>query len=342
MAFLMAAALAATTITAAAQDGSPTGCPAATVTVTSAAELRTVLAGARPGDVIAIADGTYDGDWTARTSGSPVAPIWLCGGPGAVLTNTGHAAGYGLHLAGASWWHLYGFTVTRAKKGVMVDAAHHVTLDRLTVSEVDEEGIHLRTNTTDSLITGNRIHRTGRVHDQWGEGVYIGSAAQNWPTYTAGLPDRSDRNSVVGNVIHDTTAEPIDIKEGTTGGRVTGNSLDAAALTRAGGDSCGDVKGNGWSIVANHCFGSTADGWQTHSKRRAGVWGLGTEFAGNIVILAGSATGYGFKIEASAQATTTVRCDNVVHGVFANVPCTPSPPARPTVDLFLSLAGPWW
>ena len=38
-------------------------------------------------------------------------------------------------------------------------------------------------------------------------------------------PDRSDRNVVAGNTISDTTAESIDIKEGTTGGTVVGQHL---------------------------------------------------------------------------------------------------------------------
>ncbi|MFC6929699.1 hypothetical protein ACFQHO_04555 [Actinomadura yumaensis] len=150
-------------------------------------------------------------------------------GSQAILTNTGRGTagapgrrpgsqpGYGLHLDRASWWRLHGFSVAHAKKGIVVDAAAHVTLRRLEIRDVDEEGVHLRRDTTDSMIVGNRVHGTGRTHDEWGEGVYIGSANTNWHLYTGGRPDRSDRNTVSGNVIHGTTAEPIDIKEGTTG-----------------------------------------------------------------------------------------------------------------------------
>ncbi|XVQ14034.1 right-handed parallel beta-helix repeat-containing protein [Spirillospora sp. CA-255316] len=312
-----------------------TGCPAPTVTVADPARLAAALAGARPGDVIRIADGTYDGNWTATTPGTEAKPIWLCGGPDAVLTNGGHRGGYGLHLNGASWWHVRGLSVTRARKGVVVDAAERVTLERLNVHDLGEEGIHLRRHTTDSFVTGNTVYGTGRADPQWGEGVHIGSADVDWPVHTGGLPDRSDRNTVAGNTIHGTTAEPIEVKEGSSGGLAVGNVLDAGALTGPGGDSCGDVMGNDWVFSHNICTGSRADGWQTHRKRIGGQWGLRTIFTGNEVALAGgSSSGYGFRIEAQEEAFAVVRCDNTVTGgAFANVGCAaaaggPPVPAR--------------
>lgn len=326
---LVAVLVAATSTTGLTTAAAQARCPAPTITAATVAELGAALVRARPGDVIQIADGTYDGNWTARTPGTPAAPIWLCGGPRAVLTNSGHGVGYGLHLDGASWWHVAGFTVTRARKGVVVDAAQHVTLDQLTIYDTDHEGIHLRTNTTDSLITGNQVHGTGRTEERWGEGLYIGSAVENWPAYTAGLPDRSDRNTVISNTIYDTTAEPVDIKEGTTGGLVTENDLNAAGLAAAGGDSCGDVKGNDWRIDHNRCVGSATDGWQTHRKHGFGEWGLRAGFTRNIVMLDGTPTGYGFKIDDPPYACATVHCDNSVVGTFANVPCTGNRPPGP-------------
>ncbi len=303
-------------------------CPEPTVTVDTTTELGAALASAMPGDVIVIEDGIYDGNWTASASGTEEAPIWLCGGPSAVLTNDGHQGGYGLHLNGADWWHLYGFTVTWAQKGVIVDAAEGVTVEGLTVHGVGDEGIHLRSNTTDSLVVGNTIYSTGHRRDKFGEGVYIGSAQANWGILTGGQPDRSDRNAVSGNLIYGTTAEPIDVKEGTTGGLVTGNQLDAGALTEDGGDSCIDAKGNDWLVSGNTCTGSAHDGYQTHRnkliKLGLGDWGFRNEFTGNTAILAAGATGYGFRIHDAAYVSAVVRCGNTVTGgPFANVTCTP-------------------
>ncbi|GAA2275185.1 hypothetical protein GCM10010402_34430 [Actinomadura luteofluorescens] len=324
---LCGAAIALTTTTGAAASlflttrsaPGPPACPPQTATATTPSQLTGALTHAKPGDVIQIAPGTYEGDWTATTSGTPDKPIWLCGGPRATLTNS---SGYGLHLDGASWWHLYGFSVAQAKKGVVIDAGAHILIERLNVHDVGDEGVHLRRNTVHSSVVDSLVHSTGLDHDEWGEGVYIGSAANNWPAYTAGEPDRSDRNTVRGNTIYDTTAEPIDVKEGTTGGLIDGNTLDAGALTDSGGDSCADIKGNDWTISKNTCIRSQNDGWQTHLKEDHGTWGLRAAFTANTVALE-NPDGQGFAIDAPTTTHTSVGCDNyVTTGTYANTPCT--------------------
>nr|BFE35514.1 hypothetical protein GCM10010200_077650 [Actinomadura rugatobispora] len=324
----MVAVVAATTVVAGAVPGMAraaapgTGCSAPTVTVDGPERLAAALAGARPGDVIRIADGTYDGNWTATTPGTEYRPIWLCGGPKAVLTNGGHRGGHGLHLDGASWWHVHGFSVAAARKGVVVERAEHVTLEGLNVHDVGEQGIHLRRHTTGSFVSGNTVYGTGHAGSQWGEGVQIGSDDVDWPVHTEGLPDRSDRNIVAGNTIHTTTAEPIAVREGTSRGLVVGNVLDAGA----GGDGCGEVKGNDWVFSHNACTASRTDGWRTHRTRVGGHWGLRTVFTGNEVALAGTSPGYGFKIDAPAEVRAIVNCDNTVTGgMFANVGCVSWP-----------------
>ena len=69
----------------------------------------------------------------------------------------------------------------------------------------------------------------------------------NWPQYSGGEPDRSDRNVVQHNTISATSSESIDIKEGTTGGLVIGNVMDGSGMT--GADSLVDVKGNDGRVV---------------------------------------------------------------------------------------------
>lgn len=321
---LIAASLACWPATAAAD----TGCPAPTVTATTPAELADALAAAAPGDVIWLEDGTYDGNWTAAAPGTETSPIWLCGGAGAVLTNDGVTGGYGLHLRGASWWHLYGFSVTSAQKGVIVDASTHVTVESLNVHGVGDEGIHLRVNTTDSLVTGNTIHDTGNRREKFGEGVYVGSSDANWGALTGGQPDRSDRNTISGNVIYDTTAEAVDAKEGTTGGVITGNSFDGSGQTSEGADSWVDAKGNGWLISGNTGHHSLLDGFQTHHRDRTrdglGNWGRANTFTGNLADVQGP--GRGFYIHDPATTGNVVRCDNAVAAAllgYANVTCTP-------------------
>lgn len=299
-----------------------------TVTATTAGELSAALANAQPGDVIGIADGTYDENWTATTPGTAEAPIWLCGGPGAVLTNDGIHGSYGLWLDGASYWHLHGFTVADAQKGVVVDAADHVTVEALTVHDVGDEGIHLRANTVDSTVAGNTVYNTGQRRDKFGEGVYIGSANGNWSVYTNGQPDRSDRNTVSGNTIYATTAEAVDIKEGTSNGVVTGNTFDGSGFTEDGADSWVDAKGNDWLISDNIGHHSTRDGYQAHhnklTKLGLGDWGFRNTFVDNVADVQGP--GYGFWIHDASLTHNVIRCANTVTNAisgFANVPCTP-------------------
>ncbi|WP_326642911.1 right-handed parallel beta-helix repeat-containing protein [Streptosporangium sp. NBC_01755] len=303
-------------------------CPPPTVTVATPGQLAAALAAAQPGDVISVEDGTYDGNWTATTPGTAEEPIWLCGSSAAVLTNDGITGGYGLHLDGADWWHLYGFTVADAQKGVIVDAAEQVTVEGLTVHGVGDEGIHLRTHTVDSLVTGNTIHDTGNRREKFGEGVYIGSSDANWGVLTGGQPDRSDRNTIVGNTIYDTTAEAIDIKEGTSDGVVSGNVMDGAGQTEEGADSWVDAKGNSWTIVGNTGTHSLLNGYETHhrnlTKNGLGNWGLNNVFTGNVADVQGP--GRGFYVHDPSTTGNVVHCDNTVTGAalgYANLTCAP-------------------
>ena len=62
------------------------------------------------------------------------------------------------------------------------------------------------------------VRDTGLLRQFYGEGIYVGSAHKNWCKYSDCQPDASDDDIITGNDIADTTAENIDIKEGTTGG----------------------------------------------------------------------------------------------------------------------------
>ena len=102
-------------------------------------------------------------------------------------------------------------------KGVVLDESSHTRLAGIEVHTTGQEGIHLRTFSVDNVVTGNIVHDTGQKNETYGEGLYVGSANSNWGTYSGGLPDRSDRNQLLGNTIYRTSAESMDIKEGTTG-----------------------------------------------------------------------------------------------------------------------------
>lgn len=293
------------------------GCPAGGRVVADAASLRLALATAEPGDVIALADGVYTGAFTIRRAGTALEPISLCGSHDAVLDGE-NAVNYVLHVNGAKWWHLNGFAVRKGRKGIVADRAKRVLFSHLLVTETAEEAIHLRTFSSDNRLIANTVRDTGRERPEFGEGIYIGSAQGNWCRYTNCRPDRSDRNAVVGNVISHTTAESIDIKEGTTGGVISGNRVYGVGMTYA--DSWLELKGNGWLVQRNTGRLSPGDGIQTYVVH--GGWGRRNAVRANRLVVNGP--GYGIYVHRKERSLNVIRCDNVVIGArkgFSNIRC---------------------
>jgi len=307
----------------------PTPSGGRTVYVTNASQLTAALADARAGDTIVMAATTYAGRFVATANGTSASPITLQGPVTAVLDGGSNGTGYGFHLNGADYWRLVGFTVRNSKKGIVLDNAVRCALDTLTVRDIGEEAVHFRTFSSDNTIQNSTITNTGLVTPGFGEGVYIGSAESNWGTYTGGQPDRCDRNQVLNNHIGpNVRAETIDVKEGTTGGLVQGNTLDATGLSGANfADSWMDMKGNDYVIAGNHGInpgGNTQikDGFQTHIK--VSIWGNDNRFSGNTADVRGP--GYGFWID--PQTSNTVCNDNTVTNAgsgYANVAAVACP-----------------
>ncbi len=299
---------------------SPAGCDGRhVVEVTDAEGLRRALESARPGQVIRLADGRYEGSFVASAQAAEDNPIHLCGSRDAVLDGGDIDGDYTLHLRGAAHWLVSGLTVTGGKKGVMVDAGQGIRLEQLLVTSTGDEAIHLRTHSTENAVVGNTIRDTGLRKPQFGEGIYIGTSGRNWCQWTSCRPDRSDRNLIEGNDIAGTTAEAVDIKEGTRGGVLRGNTFDGSAMVEA--DSWVDVKGNGWTVEGNVGTASAEDGFQVHEL--VDGWGRDNVFAGN---RAADVRGLAINVAGprAIRDTTTVHCDNVVDGgaeQLSNVTC---------------------
>lgn len=295
----------------------PEGCADSSVTVSTAAQLQSALNKAAPGQTIALRDGTYSGNFEVSKSGTVGSPISLCGSSKAILDGGNPEHGYVLHLDNVSYWRLSGFTVQNGQKGVMADNTQKSVIEGLTVSHIGDEGIHLRDNSSDNTVDGNTISDTGLRKPKFGEGIYVGSSKNNWCDISNCDADRSDRNVLSNNVISQTPAESIDIKEGTTGGTVTGNRLDGTGMTDA--DSWVDVKGNDWTITGNSGVNSPQDGFQTHELLQG--WGTNNVFSKNDVSL-GNDSGLGFAFRPALH--NVVNCDNRMQGTneLSNVRCT--------------------
>ena len=292
-------------------------CPAAATKVTTAAELTEALADAKPGDAIHLADGIYSGRFTATNSGTAAQKIYLCGGRGAVLDAGSTDKGYAFHLDGSSYWVLSGFTIRNGQKGIIADSSTGSVIQNLAVTNIGDEAIHLRTNSSSNLIIGNTISGTGNRNKKFGEGIYIGTAVSNWCTYTSCLADQSNYNIIAGNAIAGTTSESIDIKEGTVGGVVKGNRFDGAGMTAA--SAWVNVKGNAWTIDSNHGENSPENGYETHNILQE--WGDFNLFTNN----SGAVDGSGYGIASWPAVHNTVACSNTLTGAargVSNIECT--------------------
>ena len=289
------------------------------IPVRNADELTEALAGATPGAVITMAAGTYGGHFTATASGTTDKPITLCGSRDAIIDGGDVASDYSLHLDGASFWQLSGFTIRGGQKGLMIDRSQGDLVQGLLIENTGDEGLHLRQASTDNIVRGNEIRGTGLKSAKFGEGIYVGSAESNWCEESSCGPDRSDRNVVEGNTISDTTAENVDIKEGTTGGILRGNSFSGAGMKAA--DSWVDVKGNGWTIADNTGVDAPVDGFQVHQILDG--WGMDNTFTGNT----STVNGAGFAINITKPRDDNhVSCSNTDSGAakgLSSVNCAP-------------------
>ena len=315
-----AVASASPTAASSAPPAAVTGCPASGTPVSSASALTRALASARPGETIVLADGVYQGDFVASQSGTPSAPITLCGSRNAVLEGESIKNGYTFYLDHASWWRAEGFTVQGGQKGVMADGAAHDLLYGLYVHSTGDEAIHLRSFSNDDTVSHCVVRDTGLLEQFFGEGIYVGSAHKNWCKYSGCQPDRSDNNVLIDNDIANTTAENIDIKEGTTGGQIIGNQFNGTGMVESAATGWINVKGNGWTVEDNTGVDSVKNGYQVHQVYPG--WGVGNVFTGNRAQVNGP--GYGIYVQ-SKRLQTVVACNNVVSAAgsgFSTIACS--------------------
>jgi hypothetical protein len=300
------------------------------VDVATAAQLSAALTAATPGQTIRLAPGTYHGAFVGRTRAIASAPITVTGPPTAILTNPdssgtnpgcsvpadGFDPGYGFWLYGAAHWRLTGFTVAGAKKGIMIDGSPFVTIDGMEVRDIGDEGVHFRRSSSDGVLRNSRIVNTGLAQPAYGEGVYLGSANSNWSCYgNSGGVDASDRVSVLDNRIGPgVAAEHVDIKEGTTGGVLRGNTFDGRGIAgQNSADSWVDAKGSNYLIEGNTgSFGTPgtfANGYETHNPTAGS--GCGNVWRGNASDLGGVG-------KWAINVTSTSKCAGNLNIVYAS------------------------
>lgn len=280
-----------------------------TINVSTATQLKEALQNAKAGDSIILTDGTYSGKFVipVGVSGSKDNPITIVGSRNAILDAGSIITGYVLNVQ-SSYWRIKGFTVKNGLKGIMADGASNILIDGVFVTNIGEEGIHLRKFSSHNTIQNCELTNLGLKTPDYGEGIYIGTAKSNWATVTNGELDKCDSNKVLNNKIGPyVAAECIDIKEGTTGGLISGNTFDAKGIQGANSaDSWIDVKGNYYIIENNTGHNSQPsallDGYQVNVAYNG--WGNYNEFKNNICNV--NAAGHGINVRLSSSSGTAV------------------------------------
>ncbi len=279
------------------------------VNVSNATTLKEALLNAKPGDEIVMADGVYSGRFVINpgVDGTPTRRIILRGSRNAIMDGGSTSTGYVLYAQG-SYWDIKGFTLRNGKKGIMADSVRYVLIDSVKVENIGEEAIHLRKFSSQNTVQRTEITNIGVLTPDYGEGIYIGTAKSNWASVTNGAIDKCDSNKVLNNKIGPfVAAECIDIKEGTTGGLISGNTFDAKGIQGANSaDSWMDVKGNYYLIENNTGFNSLpsalVDGYQVNVAFAG--WGNYNEFKNNTCNV--NAAGYGINVRLTSSSGTAV------------------------------------
>ena len=288
-------------------DVRASACPSATVNVSTWKQLQSAVGDAKAGTVIKMKSGTYSVPWgmAVKARGTASAPVWICGSRSAVLSGPGVSGNGGFRVDGSSYLRIAGMTVRNSQKGISVMNSNHVAVSDVLVEHIGQEAVHLKNNTSDSVVVGNTIRDTGLQTPTYGEGVYVGTAKPNWCKYNGCKADASNRNAIVSNSISRTSSEPIDLKEGAVDGTVWGNTLDGGKMKV--GETLISVQTDNWVVAHNTGKNAKEDGVQVW--RAYDVWGRdNTVYANKFT---SGIPGYGVRL-AYVNVGNVVGCDTYV------------------------------
>lgn len=236
--------------------------------------LMDALENAQPGDEIILAPGNYRGgtrsvepfdnfsSFASDADGTASQPIIIRGSSATnkpvITTSAGREHGwYGLSITG-DYWIIKDIKVTNVAKGVVLDHANNCQLIGLTVTDIGEEAIHLRSGSSNNLIQNCEISYTGQIEGKegFGEAVYVGSDRKRHSSIPGDLNDPNCNNNIIENSIIGPfiTADAFDIKEGTENTVIRGNTFYAEGVTGINSaDSFIDLKGT-YGYVYDNIF----------------------------------------------------------------------------------------
>lgn len=232
------------------------------VNISSGPQLQSAMENALPGDSINLAPGTYTatrgstsgenarGMFFSKRSGTSSAPITVraqdMSNKPTLIGKDASGTVICLYLKGTAidsanstnvaYWNFDGVNVLGGQKGVVFDACQYVAMKDCSVSNIDQEGIHIRDNSSFITIESSSVCSTGRTSAGYGEAFYIGSdkSSQGIPPatsmYRPFCNSNTIRNCTVGPGV---SAEHFDVKEGTYGNIIEYNTFDGSGISGA-------------------------------------------------------------------------------------------------------------
>jgi hypothetical protein len=294
-----------------------------TIDVADFDQLKSAMTKAQPGDLIRVAPGRYIGSTIVDgRSGRADARITLCGSEASIIDGGGLRVQFPIRLVNSSYWTIQGFTITNGMRAIGVTGGSHNILSRLSMHTLGQEAVFFQNGSTHNLLEGSRIRDTGLLVASYGEGLYIGTDKTKWAN---GMPDPSDYNQVIGNTFGpDVRGEAVDVKDGTQGGVIRGNTFDADGSAE---DDIIDLKGNGYLVENNVVtslprIATPATGFRVRAS--VSGWGQDNVLRNNVLTVNNHAY-YAIHVGFTASGTV-VSCSNKAMGAKAlsNVSCTPS------------------
>lgn len=192
---------------------------------------------ARPGDVVCFASGTYRGVEIQDVHATAEAPLVLRRMPDAtepvVLTGGAPLRGVGVSIRDSTHVQLLDLRIEDTLIGVDVVGSSFVRLDGLSIEHLGQGAIHLgRARGGEPArflgppshhcdVVDNSIRDTGNRVARYGEGVYVGTGAEEG--------DGTHDVFVAYNRFEDVRAEAIELKPGTSRCVVRGNRVLSAS-----------------------------------------------------------------------------------------------------------------
>ncbi len=273
------------------------------VNVSTVADLTSATLNAKAGDTIWVAPGKYklpsdncQNDKFVNETGRDCGLIWL--GADGTKNNPVVLAGsdptnppeiyssdykhnYGIHVTG-NYVILKNLKIHSFSKGVVFDNSVGALMEDCEVYHTGNEIVHVRDSSQQVTLNRNFIHGSGYEIAKYGEGIYVGTYNTGWASSQqadrdagfwgtdasqhrySGYDWRVNDTKITCNIVSGTTAENIDVKEGTVRGIVQGNMFIGDSLDYNGevsyDDANIDMKGASWTVTGNYFYNSKKQG----------------------------------------------------------------------------------